>query len=246
MIFSDETLMAYADGELDATTRLAVEQAIRHDPSLAARVREHQVMRKNVFGAYASTLEEQVPFRLRQAARSPKVIHLDTVRAQRAQPPAPERPRWALPEWGAIAASVVVGVLIGAAALHTLQGESHLTTEGGTLLATGRLNAALSGQLAAAAMSEAGVRFGPSFVAKDGNYCRTFMLTGSAGLACRNGEDWKVPVMTATTGEGGAYRQASSSLPPAVLEAMDERIVGKPLDAAGEQQAVRQGWKRRH
>ncbi len=33
MTISDETLMAYADGELDAAARAAVESAMREDPN---------------------------------------------------------------------------------------------------------------------------------------------------------------------------------------------------------------------
>jgi hypothetical protein len=40
----------------------------------------------------------------------------------------------------------------------------------------------------------------------------------------------------------GAYRQAGSDLPPAVLDAIDARIAGKPLDAAGEEAARARGW----
>ena len=36
MKFSDETLMAYADGELDAATRAAIEDEMAHDPQIAA------------------------------------------------------------------------------------------------------------------------------------------------------------------------------------------------------------------
>jgi hypothetical protein len=45
------------------------------------------------------------------------------------------------------------------------------------------------------------------------------------------------------TQAGGGYRQAGSALPPAVLDAIDERIAGAPLDAAGEQAARNKGWR---
>ena len=37
MTISDEMLMAYADGELDATAREAVESAMREDPQIVER-----------------------------------------------------------------------------------------------------------------------------------------------------------------------------------------------------------------
>ena len=100
-------------------------------------------------------------------------------------------------------------------------------------------------QLAGAPPQDAGVRLGVSFVAKDGNYCRSFMLPHMAGLACRNGAEWRIPVMASSgPGAAGTYRQAGSEMPPAVLEAIDERIAGKALDANAERAASKQGWKR--
>ena len=41
MKFSEETLMAYADNELDAQTRTAVEEAMATDPEIARRVAKY-------------------------------------------------------------------------------------------------------------------------------------------------------------------------------------------------------------
>ena len=57
MKFSQEDLMAYADGELDAETRAAVEAAMAEDPSIAAEVARHRALRDRVHGAFAGTLE---------------------------------------------------------------------------------------------------------------------------------------------------------------------------------------------
>jgi transposase len=45
MTFSEETLMAYADNELDAQTRTAVEEAMASDPEIARRVAQHKALR---------------------------------------------------------------------------------------------------------------------------------------------------------------------------------------------------------
>ena len=45
MTISDEMLMAYADGELDATAREAVESAMREDPQIVERVARHSALR---------------------------------------------------------------------------------------------------------------------------------------------------------------------------------------------------------
>jgi hypothetical protein len=247
MRFTDETLMAFADGELDADTRHAVELAMRVDPVLAAKVQQHILLRRDVYRAFARTLDEPVPQRLRQVAASTKVVHLDSVRAAR-RPVVVETPhRWSWPEWGAIAATLAVGVLAGALGLRGVQGETTFASAGsnGALTARGKLDTALTRQLASAPPTHAGVAIGVSFVAKDGQYCRTFAVGGAAGLACRSGGQWTIPVLVG--GEGGAagaYRHVGSAMPPAVLDAMDARAVGPSLDAKAEQAAAQRGWSR--
>lgn len=245
MKFSDETLMAYADGELDPATRSAVERAIRADPTLAAKVRQHTAMRSNVFAAFAPIAEEPVPPRLTAATRSGKVIQLNTARAARTEA-TQEKRRWSWAEWGGIAAALMVGVLAGGAGVSGLQDQPQLAaTSGGALLAQGDLADALSTQLAGASGQGAPVKIGVSFEAKDGGYCRSFMMGAAAGLACRNGAEWKVPVMAqAAAGAAGDYRQAGSEMPPMVLDAIDERISGQTMDAKAEEAARARGWKR--
>jgi hypothetical protein len=246
MRFSDETLMAFADGELDEATRAEVERAMSADPALAARVQQHIALRRDVFRAFARTLDEPVPQRLRQVVASPKVIQLDSVRAAKKQAAEASR-RWSWPEWGAIAATLVVGVLAGSFGLKSVQGETTFAMAGanGALTAHGKLDAALTQQLASAPPAGAGVRIGVSFVGRDGQYCRTFAMASAAGLACRAGAGWTIPVMVeGDGGSGGAYRQAGSAMPPAVLEAMDARAVGPSLDAKAEQAAAQRGWAR--
>jgi hypothetical protein len=250
MRFTEETIMAYADGELDDSTRFEVELAMRQDPALAEKIRQHRLLRSNVFGAFASTLEEEVPQRLQAAVRSGKVVQLDSVRQLRTPamaPPRRQRPSWSWPAWGALAATLIVGVLAGGIGAHNLGGAqlAALDDGAGALKAEGKLAAALTQQLAGAAPADAEVRLGVSFVAKDGNFCRSFMLPKMAGLACRSGDDWRIAVMASSAaGAAGDYRQAGSAMPAAVLDAIDERIAGKTLGANDEGEARKRGWKR--
>lgn len=247
MRFTDETLMAYADGELDQSTRHAVELAMRADPQLADKVRQHIALRGEVYRAFAGTLDEQVPPRLRQVAQSANVVQLDSVRAARRKVVEVPR-RWSWPEWGAIAATLVVGVLAGAMGLSSLRGESQLTAavDGeGALTAHGKLDLALTRQLASASAAASGVRIGVTFVSKEGQYCRSFTMGSAAGLACRRGSEWRIPVLTESAASAeGAYRQAGSAMPAAVLDAVDARAAGASLDAKAEQAAAAKGWAR--
>ena len=69
MTFSEETLMAYADDELDAQTRGAVEAAMASDPEIAARVAQHKALRGELRVAFNNVLDEPIPQRLADAAR---------------------------------------------------------------------------------------------------------------------------------------------------------------------------------
>jgi hypothetical protein len=252
MNFSDEILMAFADGEVDDATRAAIEQAMRDDPAIAAKVAQHRALRADVFAAFSSMLNEPVPEHLQAATRPlPKtatLLQMEPVRVQRAEKKVARR--WPWPQVAALAASLMVGVLAGRASLtgagQDASAEANIMNRGGMLVAQGRLATVLSQQLASAAPSDARMRVGVSFLSKQGNYCRSFTLGGSAGgLACRSGKEWTVPVFAendagATTGE---YRQASSSMPSAVLQAIDQRMSGQTLNAKAEKEAQERGWQ---
>jgi hypothetical protein len=154
-------------------------------------------------------------------------------------------PRWNWTQWGAIAASLAAGVLAGALGWQQLKGgeAAPFGRQGDALVARGELAEALSQRLAADAAGP--VSLGVSFEAKDGAYCRSFKLGATAGLACREGGEWRIPVL-AQDGQAahGAYRQAASGMPAAVLDAIDERIAGASLDAAAERAARARGWQR--
>jgi hypothetical protein len=241
MTYSDETLMAYADGELAPAERAAIEQAMQADPAIAEAVARHRALRQDIAAAFAGILDEPVPARLQPPAAAP-VLSLDAARAARAAQaaPPPTRRRWSWPEWGALAAMLMVGVLVGKVVPQGAQ--PAIAGNGNQVVAQGELASALDRQVGG---KDAGaVRVGVSFAARDGGYCRSFVMGTSAGLACREGGQWRIPVMAETGAEAqGAYRQAGTELPPAVLDAIDARIAGKPLDAAGEEAARMRGWQ---
>lgn len=257
MIFSDETLMAYVDGELDSEARAAVTAAITADPQVAQRITRHQTLRASLQAGFAHVLDEPVPERLLHVARTApagvpaNVRDLATARAARAQsPPLGARLRGLFPQWGAIAASLIVGVIVGQYFLGATA-EGPLVTQAGRLLARGALAQALSLQLASTQAQNSTVQIGTSFRARSGEYCRTFSYGQNsnnpqalAGLACREQGAWRIEVVASSAaGAPSGYRMASTVLPGAVAQAMDEKIAGEPLDARGEAAARQQGWQ---
>jgi len=244
MTFSEETLMAYADNELDAQTRTAVEAAMAADPEIARRVAQHKALRGKVRLAFDNVIEEPTPQRLINAVHGiPAVRREGNVIPLRRKAPQ----RRGVPLWASIAASLVIGIIIGQAMLHG-SGSATITSRDGQLLASGVLAHALSAQLASAQTDQNPVQIGVSFKSKAGDYCRTFTVhesTTLAGMACRQHDDWHVQVLAQTTPaaqSGSAYRQAASEIPKSVLQSVDDNIAGDPLDAHGEAAAREKSW----
>ena len=253
MNIDDETLMAFADGELDADGIATVENAMRSDPELQRRVAAHRELRRRLQSAYAPELAEAVPERLLRAARgsaadSPdRVVDLQKARDKSKRVnQAPQGPPWWRPV-GAMAASVIVG--IGAGHFFWRGDESPFArSAAGAVVAHGQLASALSAQLTVDQRPGSAVRIGMSFRAKSGEYCRTFSLLGEtspAGVACRHGSDWQIHALTEASGGAGMpeYRTAGSAMAPAVLAAVENDIDGDPLDQGEEAAARDTGWK---
>jgi hypothetical protein len=236
--YDDETLMAYADGELDEVVSAEISAAIEHDPALARRVEQQRALRAKVAGAFATVLDQPLPERLMAAAKGP-------ARAEVLQFPARGTPvqslRWGVREWGAMAATLVLGVLLSWN--FAPSGSTLISARDGALVARGALAKALDSQLASTQRPEDAVQIGLTFKSNEGSYCRSFLArkAGTAGLACREGGEWRIPVTAAAQLPAEGLRQATS-LPASVLSAVDERIAGEALDAAGEQDARLGGW----
>jgi hypothetical protein len=245
--YDDETLMAYADGELDASLRAEIAAAIDRDAGLARRVERQRALRIKVADAFAPVLEQPVPERLRAVALAGAKEGAATTEPARGKvlqfpAPAPRTP-WRAREWLAMAASVVLGVAISWRVFAP--GESNLmAASGGALVARGALASALDQQLASEPGRDGAVLIGLTFKTRDGGYCRNFTVRASrtAGLACRVESEWQIPLAVAAEIPAGGVQQAGGAIPPAILQAIEARIAGEPLDAAGEQNARRSGW----
>ncbi len=246
MKFSDEVLMAYADGELDPVQRAEVESAMASDPDVRRAIDRHRALALRVKAAYQGVLEEPLPAKLASLAGKPVAAPVIGLRAEREARRAQkaETALWRMPQWAAMAASLALGVMVG---LFVLRGPSAPFEETAAgLMARGELDQALTRQLAAN-VGTGGPQVGISFRDHGGQYCRTFHVqqgTPLAGLACRSGEEWRVHVLAAAPSRAGGMRTAAA-MPMAVLQAVDAAIEGEPLDAAAETAARDAGWQAR-
>ncbi|MGN5376506.1 anti-sigma factor family protein [Sphingomonas hankookensis] len=227
MTIDPETLAAYADGELDPLSAKRVERAIADDPALAAEVERHRALTARLRGSFAGLDAQPMP------AGVAALFARDNVVAFPAAKPAPKPQRW----WGAIAASLVAGLLLGQMVPRS---GSDLGFEGGTAVAQGKLARALDTQLASTQGAQASVKIGITFRDRAGALCRTFETGTTGGIACAGDKGpWRVQAL-----QGGAeatttaYAQAGSPM-AAVLAQAQAMAAGDPLDAAGEAAALK-------
>lgn len=249
MHIDDETLMAYADGELPPLEAKRIEAAMAEDPALASRVARFRSVRRALRSAYDSVAAEPIPERLRallgdvalhEPAEEPQpapapVVDFAAAREQR------QTPRFGPPVWAAMAASLIVGVLAGRAFLTQ---EGPFVGGAGNLYAGASLAQALDTELASAPQNATNAtRIGVTFRAHGGGICRTFVENNAvSGLACRDGQRWAVRVAVSDHENGGAYRQAASAA-PAVLSMVDQLIDGETFDADQERAARDHSWQ---
>jgi len=231
MSVDNEKLMAFADGELTGAERAEVEAALEHDEALRARLEAHHHMGARLSSAFDGALIEPVPQRLAEAAQTPRQAEVIDFATRHAA-------KWSVREWGAMAASVAFGLVVGVGVMQ--QPQPMLVTADSGLTAGGALTQALDSQLASD--TAAAVRIGLSFRNQSGGFCRTFDLTagGASGVACRSESGWSIPLISGSAG-GGEVRTASA--PAEILNAVDQMIAGDPMDAEAERAARDAGWR---
>ncbi len=126
---SDEILIAYLDGELDADTRSAVESWLEADSELGERAAMLAASAEALRAAFEPVLHEPVPERLLAAARglpAPSAEVVDFKAAQKTRAPKPLMQR----RWARFAAAAgVAGLLIGGGVGYFAGGGYENTTQ---------------------------------------------------------------------------------------------------------------------
>jgi len=233
-MIDDETLVAYADGELAPSRAAAVEQALASDPALAARLEQHRRLVLRLRAAYDPVLTEPVPDRLaRTMSGSARVISLADARTARTANAAPLR------DWragGLIAAGLAIVLVVGQALWAP--GAGPVVERGGQLVASGDLGRALDTQLSGGGA----IRIQLTFRDQAGAICRSFTGATASGVACRRNGRWALEALFAGEApSGGDYRMAASGN-PRVLQVVGDMISGDAFDAAQERAAKARHW----
>ena len=228
----DEEFFAWLDGELDAEQASRMEARVAASPELTARAADHRRLAANLQHSFAPVFDSGVP---PPTFGSAAVIDFGARAAGRDV----RRPRFGVPQWAAMAATLALGLLVGNLASRDTR--SLVTVEDGRLVAAASLTRALDTQLASAPTA-GGLRIGLTFRDSQRNICRSFSDVAASGLACRDGADWRVRALFPNEVERGEYRMAAGP-DPRLAGLLDQSIAGEPFDAGAERAARDRGWR---
>lgn len=108
MSFDPEAVAAFVDGELDDLAARRLERAAEADPALAAEIDRHRALKARLMAHYDPIANEAIPERLRTLLVVDDKVDVSLTGRRDAR-----RGRFGAIHWGAIAASLVLGLTIG-------------------------------------------------------------------------------------------------------------------------------------
>lgn len=247
--FDDETLMAFADGELDTEASASIEAAMQTDNALAERVALFMESRARAAAALKPLIEEPVPDTLMRSIS--KMVDDADGRTSTVREPAgsidnvvplrsasePARWRWTMP----LAASLAIAV---AGAGGYLAGRGGTPSSGDATIAW--LGDPAVGKALDTMPSGGDVQTGrgkmklvSSFRDQAGAFCREFELGDTStivSIACRSDGRWNLRLAVAAPTAGSGY------VPAGAAETVDAYLTtidaGAPLSAAEEAEAL--------
>lgn len=228
--FTDEELMAFADGALDEPRFTEIAVALETDPALAERLEQLVVGGSAAKALYGPLADTPVPPELRDSVEA-------AIAASTVVPFRRSAPRW-MPM--AIAAAVAT-LLVGPIAYLAGRG-----TGTAPLIAVGQpvapVLAAELGRLPSGAevrLADATIRPIASFTDAASKLCREFELDAAlttVAVACREADQWRVAIAIDAPPAGDGYAPASSL---AALDAFLQSIeAGPPLSPTAEVEAL--------
>ena len=229
---NDEKFFAWLDGELGPAEADEMEAKVAADPELSRLAEQHRALGASLKGAFDPIASAPLPDRLQAAVRlQPEVIDFAAAKRARRMP--------SLPQWAALAATLAVGVLTGT--LLPRPSNAPVQIQGGGIYAAAALNQALDTQLASVPAGD--VRIGLTFRDQAGEICRSFTQRAASGLACRDGQRWRLKgLFAAPEGQSGNYRMAAG-MDPNLAALIDSSMAGDAFDAAREKAAKENGWR---
>jgi hypothetical protein len=242
--FSDEVLMAFADGELDETVAASVEQAMEKDPAIAQRIAGFLRSRRIIRSAFQEEALPDVPPELKAAVLA-QIERFEAPHQPQTSPQAPAmRQAPLMGKWRigfAMAASIAALAVAALAYMAGREGVSSSTPGPIAHLSDPEISRVLS---ESASGQERTLPFGrmrviSTFRAANGSLCREFRLQVSAGssdaVAC-NTNGWTVTFALASAADQQGYVPSDGS--DLMTSYLKSTGAGEPLVDVAEAQAL--------
>lgn len=221
--FTDETLMAFADGELDDDAMARVEAAIDDDPALAERIALFMESRELAESVFERQLSQPVPPALQAAVErmiaapaAPSTVM--PFQRKRSAPVAANENRRGFARYAMAAAASVAIVAAGLAGYMAGQGSAPAGSAQVALIDVPGLGDALLTTASGETTDIAGagtLTAVSTFTDGADRVCREFELASEqafVGVACRTSDDWQLAFAMGTGSPDGAGYQPASSL----------------------------------
>jgi hypothetical protein len=268
---ADETLMAFADGELEPAERARVGKLLAADGEARERLEPFLGTREPLARVFDAVTDEPVPEYLRDAvlgsspqSRRPTAIDAASLARQVSDLATSLRAVLLPPTvgWAPLALVLLAGMWVGWVLTRTT---STIETAGttvdllsGVTVAAGPLSRALESTPSgtpvswqSAAGTTVSFKTDFSFLSKDRVYCRPYEMADAesaryAGLACRSGEGvWRIELQTRVPERAPASDRdvvPAQGGSTAVKAAVEGMIGGSLLVGAEEQAVINGGW----
>lgn len=259
MSISDETLMAYVDGELDAAARTEVDTYLKSSPEARQRLEIFQTTGRGLSELFDQPMRESVPQRLLDAViASDNVVPFGSARRRKS---AIAESYWP----AALAACLAVLAAGGSAYWYEHAGGRLDRNFGVEVAADGRrvaskavatvLDGIAAGIGTSTTISGQPAKIEPvfTFATEDKSYCRQYIITTGqseavGGVACRSADgQWQVEAQDtfdpAPDKVGQIAPAGGNGGPPEVEAAVDQMIAGDVLKPDAEAALIAGGWR---
>lgn len=236
MTMDDEKFFAWLDNELDAAAAAKVAAQVAADPALQRRAAAHRSLQARLGDAFAPIAAASIPATIFASAERGTIVDLAVAREARS----PRLGSPSMAQWAAMAATLVLGLATGS--MLDRGSSSPVESQSGQLVASAGLARALDTRLASAPAAT-GPRIGLTFRSQDGTICRSFTDVAAQGLACRDGQDWRIRgLFQGAQSATGDYRMAAGA-DPNLAALIDATVAGEAFDAIEERQALAGNWR---
>lgn len=259
--FSDESLMLYADGLLEAPESERLQQALTRNAKLRARLQVFRSTGRDLAALFEPHAATPLPPKLRDivTGAAPATSPAPVYEMRQRSAPRAWREGWGSAAALAASVALLAGIGLGWLLHGGLAGNSALPPQhavqaaGGSLIAGDVLGHALETQPSgmpapAEARNSANVSVKMTFQDAAGHYCRQYQLTSQsqhyAGVACRVDGVWRVNFQAVMPpAPSAAHHLVPASGSSEIMDAAIGAVIqGDPLSGPDEAALLNKRW----